>query len=104
MAGMISAVRLASMLQGVLRQLLVCWQCALAERQRCRQRRYVTSGRTASLYKADSSPYLGLQRRRLVRDFKRLSSDPPGGVSGAPRPDNIVRTQLACSALRKLKR
>ena len=29
-------------------------------------------------------------RRRLIRDFKRLSSDPPGGVSGAPCGDNIM--------------
>ncbi|KAA1117753.1 Ubiquitin-conjugating enzyme E2 2 [Puccinia graminis f. sp. tritici] len=29
-------------------------------------------------------------RRRLIRDFKRLSSDPPGGISGAPCPDNIM--------------
>ena len=29
-------------------------------------------------------------RRRLIRDFKRLSSDPPGGISGAPNADNIM--------------
>ncbi|KNZ48882.1 ubiquitin-conjugating enzyme E2 2 [Puccinia sorghi] len=29
-------------------------------------------------------------RRRLIRDFKRLSSDPPGGISGAPCSDNIM--------------
>jgi len=29
-------------------------------------------------------------RRRLIRDFKRLSTDPPGGVSGSPCPDNIM--------------
>ncbi|KAG9017514.1 Ubiquitin-conjugating enzyme E2 2 [Tulasnella sp. 427] len=29
-------------------------------------------------------------RRRLIRDFKRLSSDPPQGISGAPCPDNIM--------------
>ncbi|CAE6500216.1 unnamed protein product [Rhizoctonia solani] len=29
-------------------------------------------------------------RRRLIRDFKRLSSDPPDGISGAPCPDNIM--------------
>ncbi|GJN90688.1 hypothetical protein Rhopal_003702-T1 [Rhodotorula paludigena] len=29
-------------------------------------------------------------RRRLVRDFKKLSTDPPGGISGAPCPDNIM--------------
>lgn len=29
-------------------------------------------------------------RRRLVRDFKALSRDPPSGVSGAPCPDNIL--------------
>lgn len=29
-------------------------------------------------------------RRRLIRDFKRLSSDPPGGISGSPCPDNIM--------------
>ena len=26
----------------------------------------------------------------MIRDFKRLSSDPPGGVSGAPCGDNIM--------------
>ncbi|KAF8905192.1 ubiquitin-conjugating enzyme/RWD-like protein [Gymnopilus junonius] len=29
-------------------------------------------------------------RKRLIRDFKRLSSDPPGGISGSPLPDNII--------------
>ncbi|CAJ0828769.1 20179_t:CDS:2 [Entrophospora sp. SA101] len=29
-------------------------------------------------------------RRRLMRDFKRLQNDPPGGISGAPCPDNIL--------------
>lgn len=29
-------------------------------------------------------------RRRLIRDFKRLQSDPPGGISGAPNADNIM--------------
>ena len=29
-------------------------------------------------------------RRRLIRDFKRLSTDPPGGISGSPCPDNIM--------------
>ncbi|KAK9703991.1 Ubiquitin-conjugating enzyme E2 2 [Basidiobolus ranarum] len=29
-------------------------------------------------------------RRRLMRDFKRLQQDPPGGVFGAPCSDNIM--------------
>ncbi|KAF7295477.1 Ubiquitin-conjugating enzyme [Mycena indigotica] len=29
-------------------------------------------------------------KRRLIRDFKRLSTDPPGGISGSPCPDNIM--------------
>lgn len=29
-------------------------------------------------------------RKRLIRDFKRLKSDPPGGISGSPLPDNIM--------------
>ncbi|KAH8924267.1 ubiquitin-conjugating enzyme [Atractiella rhizophila] len=29
-------------------------------------------------------------RRRLIRDFKRLTADPPGGISGAPCADNIM--------------
>jgi len=29
-------------------------------------------------------------RKRLIRDFRRLSSDPPGGISGSPLPDNIM--------------
>lgn len=29
-------------------------------------------------------------RRRLIRDFKRLQADPPAGISGAPKPDNIM--------------
>lgn len=29
-------------------------------------------------------------RRRLMRDFKRLQNDPPGGISGAPCSDNIL--------------
>ncbi|KAL7009116.1 Ubiquitin-conjugating enzyme E2 2 [Cystobasidiomycetes sp. EMM_F5] len=34
---------------------------------------------------ASSSP-----SKRLIRDFKALSRDPPSGVSGAPLPDNIL--------------
>lgn len=29
-------------------------------------------------------------RRRLVRDFRRLQADPPAGISGAPKADNIM--------------
>lgn len=29
-------------------------------------------------------------RRRLIRDFRRLSTDPPGGISGSPCPENIM--------------
>ncbi|GIL81781.1 hypothetical protein Vretimale_1384 [Volvox reticuliferus] len=29
-------------------------------------------------------------RKRLMRDFRRLSSDPPQGVNGSPNPDNIM--------------
>jgi len=29
-------------------------------------------------------------KRRLMRDFKRLQTDPPAGVSGAPTPDNVM--------------
>jgi|TARA_X000000368_G_C23001316_1_gene699065 ubiquitin-conjugating enzyme E2 A len=29
-------------------------------------------------------------RKRLVRDFKRLQSDPPTGISGAPTESNIM--------------
>lgn len=29
-------------------------------------------------------------KRRLIRDFKRLSTDPPGGISGAPCADNLM--------------
>ena len=29
-------------------------------------------------------------KRRLIRDFKRLQTDPPEGVSGAPCPDNVL--------------
>jgi ubiquitin-conjugating enzyme E2 A len=29
-------------------------------------------------------------KRRLMRDFKRLQTDPPEGVSGAPCPDNVM--------------
>lgn len=29
-------------------------------------------------------------KRRLIRDFKRLASDPPIGISGSPNPDNIM--------------
>lgn len=28
-------------------------------------------------------------RARLIRDFKALARDPPGGVSGSPYPDNL---------------
>ncbi len=28
--------------------------------------------------------------QRLIRDFKRLRSDPPQGVNGSPNPDNIM--------------
>lgn len=29
-------------------------------------------------------------KRRLIRDFKRLASDPPVGISGSPNNDNIM--------------
>ncbi|ODV93500.1 hypothetical protein PACTADRAFT_52076, partial [Pachysolen tannophilus NRRL Y-2460] len=29
-------------------------------------------------------------RRRLMRDFKRMQSDAPGGVSASPLPDNVM--------------
>ncbi|ADV19969.1 Ubiquitin-conjugating enzyme e2-17 kDa, putative [Cryptococcus gattii WM276] len=29
-------------------------------------------------------------KRRLIRDFKRLTSDAPIGISGSPNPDNIM--------------
>ena len=29
-------------------------------------------------------------RKRLMRDFKRLQNDPPGGVSGAPLDNNVM--------------
>jgi ubiquitin-conjugating enzyme E2 A len=29
-------------------------------------------------------------KRRLMRDFKRLQTDPPTGISGAPAVDNIM--------------
>jgi ubiquitin-protein ligase len=29
-------------------------------------------------------------RKRLMRDFKRLQTDAPEGVSGAPCPDNVL--------------
>jgi hypothetical protein len=30
-------------------------------------------------------------RRRLMRDFRRLQSDPPQGVTGAPMDDDIMK-------------
>jgi ubiquitin-conjugating enzyme E2 A len=30
-------------------------------------------------------------RRRLMRDFRRLQSDPPSGISGAPMDNNISK-------------
>jgi len=29
-------------------------------------------------------------RRRLMRDFKRMQTDPPAGVSASPLPDNVM--------------
>jgi ubiquitin-conjugating enzyme E2 A len=29
-------------------------------------------------------------RKRLMRDFKRLQTDPPAGISGAPHDNNIT--------------
>ena len=29
-------------------------------------------------------------RKRLMRDFRRLQTDPPAGISGCPREDNIL--------------
>jgi hypothetical protein len=29
-------------------------------------------------------------RKRLMRDFRRLTTDPPAGVNGSPNPDNIM--------------
>ncbi|KAK2962521.1 putative Ubiquitin-conjugating enzyme E2 2 [Blattamonas nauphoetae] len=30
-------------------------------------------------------------RRRLIRDFKKIQSDPPAGITGAPKDDNIMQ-------------
>ncbi|WZN62604.1 ubiquitin-conjugating enzyme [Chloropicon roscoffensis] len=30
-------------------------------------------------------------RKRLIRDFKKLTKDPPTGISGSPVPENIMR-------------
>lgn len=30
-------------------------------------------------------------RRRLMRDFKRLQTDPPAGISGAPQENDILK-------------
>lgn len=35
-------------------------------------------------------------RRRLVRDFRRLQSDPPSGVTAAPLDCNILVKALLC--------
>ncbi|KAL7916064.1 ubiquitin-conjugating enzyme E2 [Trichoderma velutinum] len=34
-------------------------------------------------------------RRRLMRDFKRMQTDPPAGVSASPIPDNVM-TWFVC--------
>ena len=36
-------------------------------------------------------------KRRLMRDFKRLQTDPPTGISGAPAVDNIMNWSHASS-------
>jgi len=33
-------------------------------------------------------------RRRLMRDFRRLQSDPPTGISAAPMDDNILKCKF----------
>jgi ubiquitin-protein ligase len=37
-------------------------------------------------------------KRRLMRDFKRLQTDPPAGISGAPSVDNIMQWYFALAA------
>ena len=32
-----------------------------------------------------------LRVQRLMRDFRRLQSDPPEGANGSPNPDNIMQ-------------
>jgi hypothetical protein len=44
----------------------------------------VVLGITLSFYQSTNC------KRRLIRDFKRLSTDPPSGISGSPCPDNIM--------------
>ncbi|KAA1119906.1 Ubiquitin-conjugating enzyme E2 2 [Puccinia graminis f. sp. tritici] len=46
--------------------------------------------RTSSQAQEEKYKISTASRRRLIWDFKRLSSDPPGGISGAPCPDNIM--------------
>ncbi|KAK4683487.1 hypothetical protein P7C73_g6768, partial [Tremellales sp. Uapishka_1] len=36
------------------------------------------------------TPQSTAAKRRLIRDFKRLASDPPVGISGSPNADNIM--------------
>ena len=45
-------------------------------------------------------------RRRLMRDFKRLQNDPPQGVSGAPKDNDIMKWNaviFGCAARRALR-
>ncbi|KAG7145908.1 Ubiquitin-conjugating enzyme E2 2 like protein [Verticillium longisporum] len=42
-------------------------------------------------------------RRRLMRDFKRMQTDPPAGVSASPVPDNVM-TCMSTAARRRLMR
>lgn len=40
---------------------------------------------------AHTPPCLPADSQRLIRDFKRLRSDPPQGVNGSPNPENIMQ-------------
>ena len=44
----------------------------------------------ASFYIIRSNKMLTAARKRLLRDFKSLSDDPPEGISGVPRNNNIM--------------
>lgn len=46
--------------------------------------------RLSRLYTNRSSAQSTPAKRRLIRDYRRLTNDPPGGVSAAPNPDNLM--------------
>ncbi|WFC94911.1 E2 ubiquitin-conjugating enzyme [Malassezia brasiliensis] len=68
----------------------VCPRCHNAQVVEAKSRTWFELCWIPLLYRLKWADFSFDAHRWLIRDFKRLSSDPPGGISGAPCADNLL--------------